>query len=226
MLNWSEIDTLLLDMDGTLLDLHYDNQFWTQRLPEHYALYHSVPTSEATARIELHLKQVAGTLNWYCLDYWQETLQLPIRELKGRYVDLIKIREDVPPFLTEARQAGKTIILLTNAHPDALTLKNQHTPLASLCDRQYSTHEFGACKEEQLLWQRLHQKEAFNPARSLFIDDGEPILDAAKMFGIEHLLGVRNPDSTQPHKAFSRHRSFDNYGQLRPIISASQSLNG
>ena len=25
-----EVDTILLDMDGTLLDLHYDNHFWME----------------------------------------------------------------------------------------------------------------------------------------------------------------------------------------------------
>lgn len=221
MLPWTEIDTLLLDMDGTLLDLHYDNQFWNQRIPEYYADYHQVSPEEATTIVNTHFKQVAGTLNWYCLDYWQTTLQLPIRELKNRWVNLIKLRDDVPDFLNEARRAGKQIILLTNAHPDALTLKNQHTGLDSYCDAQYSTHQFGACKEEQVLWQRLQAATGFNPERTVFIDDGEPILDSAAQYGIRHVLGVENPDSTQPAKVFIRHRSFDNYARLRPIISAN-----
>ena len=29
-LAWRDIDTVLLDMDGTLLDLHYDNHFWLE----------------------------------------------------------------------------------------------------------------------------------------------------------------------------------------------------
>ena len=33
MLNWSKIDTVLLDMDGTLLDLHYDSHFWLNVIP-------------------------------------------------------------------------------------------------------------------------------------------------------------------------------------------------
>ena len=35
MIDWTSIDTVLLDMDGTLLDLHYDNAFgfvkWEQQ---------------------------------------------------------------------------------------------------------------------------------------------------------------------------------------------------
>ncbi|MCC5878969.1 MAG: GMP/IMP nucleotidase [Idiomarina sp.] len=219
-IQWSAIDTLLLDMDGTLLDLHYDNQFWVDRLPELYAAHHGTPMHDAQALLTDHFSKVAGTLNWYCLDYWQQALGLPIRELKRQYVDLIKMRDDVPPFLAEARAANKRIVLVTNAHPDALALKNQHTTLESMCDVQYSTHEFGACKEDQLLWQRLQAKEGFDPKRSLFIDDGEHILDSAQRFGVAHLLGVENPDSKLPPKTFSRHRSFDNYAQLQPIIQA------
>ncbi|RUO27144.1 HAD family hydrolase [Aliidiomarina minuta] len=219
MLNWSQIDTLLLDMDGTLLDLHYDNRFWIKELPQHYAAYHGLPEEEAAAIMQQQFAKVAGTLNWYCLDYWQETLQLPVRELKQQLTHLIRMREDVPAFLTAARQANKRIVLVTNAHPDALALKNLHTQLQHYCDIQYSTHEFGACKEDQQLWQKLQHKERFDPKRSLFIDDGEHILDAAAEFGIEHLLGVANPDSTQLNKAFSRYRCFDNYHSLLPIIT-------
>ena len=27
-IDWTQLDTILLDMDGTLLDLEFDNHFW------------------------------------------------------------------------------------------------------------------------------------------------------------------------------------------------------
>ena len=36
MLAWDEIDTVLLDMDGTLLDLHFDNHFVITSYSIHY----------------------------------------------------------------------------------------------------------------------------------------------------------------------------------------------
>lgn len=33
MIAWKEIDTVLLDMDGTLLDLNFDNHFWKEFVP-------------------------------------------------------------------------------------------------------------------------------------------------------------------------------------------------
>ncbi|MEO1576619.1 MAG: HAD family hydrolase, partial [Pseudomonadota bacterium] len=31
---WSDIDNVLLDMDGTLLDLNFDTVFWLQVVPQ------------------------------------------------------------------------------------------------------------------------------------------------------------------------------------------------
>ncbi len=36
MIDWDNIDTVLLDMDGTLLDLGFDNWFWQPHVPEQY----------------------------------------------------------------------------------------------------------------------------------------------------------------------------------------------
>ena len=49
MIDWSCIDTVLLDMDGTLLDLHFDNFFWSEHLPRTYALRHQISKEESSA---------------------------------------------------------------------------------------------------------------------------------------------------------------------------------
>ena len=46
MINWHDIDTVLLDLDGTLLDLHFDNYFWCQHLPLCYARRHGIALPE------------------------------------------------------------------------------------------------------------------------------------------------------------------------------------
>ncbi|WP_113906965.1 GMP/IMP nucleotidase [Aliidiomarina celeris] len=214
MLNWNSIDTVLLDMDGTLLDLHYDNHFWLNYLPECFAVQHNLPLAEAKDQINQKFAEVAGTLNWYSLDYWERTLGLPIRQLKARSVNKIKYRADAPHFLESLRSAGKQVALVTNAHPDALALKNQHTDLAQRCPLQFSTHEFGYCKEFQELWQGLQQRLSFDPARTLFVDDGEHILDSAERFGIRYTLGIRTPDSQQAEKVFVTHASVDLFSEL------------
>ena len=35
--DWTKVDHVLLDMDGTLLDLAFDNDFWGHQIHAHYA---------------------------------------------------------------------------------------------------------------------------------------------------------------------------------------------
>lgn len=214
MLDWSNIDTVLLDMDGTLLDLRYDNHFWNEALKLHFAEHHNISVNEAELWLQNEFKKVAGTLNWYCLDYWEQKLALPIRELKNRTANLIVMRPDTSAFLQGLQQADKDVALITNAHPDALALKNKHVPLQQLCPQQFSTHQFGYCKEFQELWQGLQAEFPFNPERTLFIDDGEHILDSAREFGIQHTIGIANPDSGLAAKTFARHAAISSFTEL------------
>ena len=111
VLPWSAIDTVLLDMDGTLLDLHYDNRFWLEHLPQRYAELHGVSRAMAELELQPLFERNAGTLNWYCLDFWSRELKLPIRELKREIADLIALRPDADTFLAAIRQAGKRVVI-------------------------------------------------------------------------------------------------------------------
>ena len=82
MINWHNIDTVFLDMDGTLLDLHYDNHFWLSHLPQRYADIHGTSLVEAKKILEHYSHTTQGTLDWYCLDYWSDVLDLDIVLLK------------------------------------------------------------------------------------------------------------------------------------------------
>ena len=190
MLNWSKIDTVLLDMDGTLLDLHFDSHFWLNVVPEQLALTRNITLDEAKADMHKRYQAVSGQIQWYCLDYWQEQLNLPIMELKRQTQHLIKVREDVPHFLTELKKAGKELILLTNAHPENVMLKFEHTAIDNYLDGVVSTHQYGVSKEQQSLWHQVQKDLGFNKQRTLFVDDSVPVLNAAREYGIEHLLAV------------------------------------
>jgi len=198
MLDWSKISTVLLDMDGTILDLHYDTYFWLHHLPLRYSESAQISVDEAHQKLTKHYKEVFGTINWYCLDYWAEQTELPIVDLKREIQHLIKLREDAHDFLVALKESGRKIVLVTNAHPDSLALKIERTQLDKYFDTLYSTHEFGVTKESQLLWERLQVKEGFELNSTLFVDDSLPILDSARHYGIKHLLAVANPDSKAP----------------------------
>ncbi|WP_440054767.1 GMP/IMP nucleotidase [Pseudoalteromonas sp. T1lg65] len=217
MLNWSKIDTVLLDMDGTLLDLHFDNHFWLEVIPAAHAKHKNISIAEAKADIAARYDAVSGQIQWYCLDYWQQQLELPIMELKREIQDLISVREDVPAFLEALRDSGKELILLTNAHPDSLSLKVERTQFDKYLDKLVSTHQYGVSKESQWLWHQVQQDLGFDKSRTLFVDDSLPVLAAAKEFGIAHLLAVTNPDSRQPEKHIDDYMCVSDYRTLLPI---------
>ncbi len=213
-LAWKNIHTVLLDMDGTLLDLYFDNHFWLEHLPKKLAEKHSISLQAAKNIMATETGQVMGTLNWYCLDFWAEKLDIDIVEAKREIDHLISMREDSLPFIDALKASGREVILVTNAHPDSLSLKVEHTQLDDHIDQLISTHEFAVTKESQVLWQKLQVKLGFNPQHTLFVDDSLGILNAAQDFGIKHLLAVSNPDSQQPVRDISEFPSVQDYRYL------------
>ncbi|KRW61460.1 GMP/IMP nucleotidase [Pseudomonas sp. TTU2014-080ASC] len=213
-LPWNEIDTVLLDMDGTLLDLHFDNHFWLEHLPQRYAEHHGISRELADAELIPLFREHAGKLSWYCTDFWSRELNLSIRDLKREVAHLIALRPDADTFLAAIRNAGKKVVLITNAHRDSLSLKMERVELAPYFDRLISSHDYGFPKEEQQFWHALQQDFPFDPARSLFIDDSLPILRSAGRFGVAHLLAVRQPDSRGAMKETEEFDAVEDYRQL------------
>ena len=213
-LAWSTIDTVLLDMDGTLLDLHYDNHFWLEHLPQRYAQLHGISVAMAQLELEPLFRENAGKLNWYCLDFWTRELNIPVRELKLETAELIALRPDADTFLAALKRAGKQVIMITNAHRDSLSLKLERIELAPYFERLISSHDYGYPKESPQFWDALQADIGFDPTRSLFIDDTLPILRSARAYGVQHLLAVREPDSRKGAKDTEEFDAVNDYGEL------------
>ena len=214
VLPWRDIDTVLLDMDGTLLDLHYDNHFWLEHLPQRYAELHGISRAMADLELTPLFENNAGQLKWYCLDFWSRELKLPVRELKLETAHLIALRPDADTFLAAIKQAGKRVILITNAHRDSLSLKLERIELAPYFERLISSHDYGFPKESPAFWDALQADIGFDPSRSLFIDDTLPILRSARAFGIGHLLAVKQPDSKKGPKNTEEFAALGDYREL------------
>jgi putative hydrolase of the HAD superfamily len=215
MIDWKAIDTVLLDMDGTLLDLHFDNHFWQAHVPLRYAEARGLPHDIAREELMARYHARAGTLEWYSVDFWETELELDIMRLKEEVAHLIAVHPDVVDFLAATRAAGKRIVLATNAHHKSLTLKMARTGLEPHFDALVSAHALGAAKEQRAFWERLREIEPFDPERTLLVDDSLPVLDAARAYGIRHLVAVRNPDTKLPPKDTRDYPAIDSFAQLR-----------
>lgn len=223
MPDWSAIDTVLLDMDGTLLDLNYDNHFWQVHVPRRYAEAHGIAPEDAQAKLGALYARHHGTLAWYCTDFWSRELALDILALKQEVLHLMAVRPDVPAFLAALRSSGRRVVLVTNAHPASLALKMRQTGLATWFDALVSSHSLGLPKEVPAFWERLSAVHAFEPARTLFVDDSLPVLVSARAYGIAHLLAIANPDSCQPHKDCGDFPAITGFDAVMPPVIAPPS---
>jgi 5'-nucleotidase len=194
-IDWPAIDTVLLDMDGTLLDLRFDNWFWQEHVPALYAARHAVPLQAAQALLEAKFRAVSGTIDWYCIDHWSRALDLDIGAIKRAAGARVRFLPGAEAFLAELKRRGKRRVLITNAHPETLAIKCANTGLAQHLEACYSTHPFAMPKEDPAFWAQLRAREPFEPARTLFVDDNLAVLESARRFGIGWLRAVRCPDS-------------------------------
>lgn len=214
---WSRIQTVLLDMDGTLLDLRFDNHFWRELVPVRYAERHGLPLARARAEVAARTRLVEGTLAWYCLDYWSRELALDIATLKREIAHLIAVHPHVVEFLNALRVAGKRVVLVTNAHPRSLALKMEKTRLAGHFDVIVCAHDLGLVKEQPEFWPRLREVEPFDPETTLLVDDNLAILRTARAQGIAYLVSVLRPDSADPPKPSGEFPAIHDFSGLRPV---------
>jgi len=199
--DWDAVATVCLDMDGTVLDLRFDNLFWLDVLPRRWGEKHGVPAEQAIPQLHARFDAKRGTLDWYCIDHWSEELDFDIAALKAEMHEHIRYLPGAIEFLDAVRARGKRLLLTTNAHPVSLGLKNRATGLARHFDELISSHEFGIPKEAPEFWGRLAQSHGVDPVATLFVDDSVAVLRAARAARVGQVYQVLWPDSTQPPRA-------------------------
>ena len=216
MIDWNGIDTVLLDMDGTLLDLHFDNYFWTQHLPRAYAEKHQISEEESSTQLHQRLSVDQGTLAWYSLDHWSQQLDIDIPALKLELRHLISVRPYAIEFLTQLHASDRDVVMVTNAHRKTLDIKMDRVDITHWFDRVVVSHDLQAPKEEQTFWHKLQDLHPFEPDRTLLIDDTERVLESAANYGIAHLLTLLQPDSKRQKRIDTRFPGIHHFDEIMP----------
>jgi len=217
MLNWNSINTVLLDMDGTLLDLNFDNHFWLEFVPQRYATLRGLSLNQSKQVLQPLFKSMEGRLEWYCLDYWSKQLDLDIAGLKAEISELISVLPHVTEFLSALQQSNKQVFLVTNAHPDSLSLKMEKTCLRPFFDDIICSHHYGFAKESQQFWNLFQQDKHWHNTDTLMIDDSLAVLRAAQTFGLQQLIAINKPDSQKQARTITEFPAILDFRELLPI---------
>ncbi len=215
-IDWNLIDTVLLDMDGTLLDRHFDDHFWLEHVPKVYAGKNGISIESAKDLLYRLFRSQENTLNWTDLDYWSDRLGLDIPLLKLEVDHLIAVHPFVVEFLLFLRRHGKSVHLVTNAHSKTLTMKLRKTRLAPYFTSILSAHELGLPKEDPGFWARLQTRIPFAPERTMLGEDSETNLSTAAAYGIRYLIFISRSSSVLSPADSATFTSISYFSQLLP----------
>ncbi len=63
-------------------------------------------------------------------------------------------------------------------------------------------------------WHALQEKESFDPARTVFVDDNVVVLQSARDFGVEMLLHITRPDTQREARSHDEFTGIEGVGDL------------
>ena len=220
-LDWLTIDTVLLDMDGTLLDRHFDDHFWLEHVPKRWAAKNRVSLNQAKEKLHALFRSQERTLNWTDLDYWSDRLGLDIPLLKLEVEHLIAVHPGVIEFLAFCKQHNKQLWLVTNAHGKTLDIKLKRTRIGPWFDGIISAHQVGLPKEDQRFWAELQRFVTYDPSRTMLGEDSETNLQTAQVYGISHLFYISHYSSKCTPVASDTFATIDYFTRLIPAAGES-----
>ena len=190
----------MLDMDGTVLDLAYDNFMWLTHVPDRYAEANGVSPEEARNLLYAEFSKANGDLRWYCIDHWSEFLGLDIIQLHRDHHHRIDFPPGAREFLEVVRERHIRVLMVTNSHVETLNLKDEVTGVTDYFDGIHSSHDYGFAKERQEFWHALQDAEDFDPATTMFVDDTHRVLRSAATYGVGKPVAISRPDTSMPQR--------------------------
>jgi len=220
LIDWNNIDTVLLDMDGTLLDRHFDDHFWLEHVPKRWATRNHTSIEYAKEFLYALFKSQENSLNWTDLDYWSDRLELDIPLLKREVEHLIAVHPFVIEFLMFLKRHAKEVWLVTNAHSKTLELKMKNTRIGPYFDGIISAHQVGLPKEDDRFWGRLQNFINYRSDRTMLGEDSEANLATAERFGIRYLIYISRYSSKITPRKSESFPTIEYFNRLIPETGA------
>lgn len=216
IIDWNGIETVLLDMDGTILDRHFDDHFWLEHVPQRWAAHNRTTLEYAKEHLYGLFRSQENTLNWTDLDYWSDRLKLDIPLLKREIEHLIAVHPHVVEFLLFLKQHRKNVWLVTNAHSKTLDLKMKTTHIGPYFDGIISAHQVGLPKEDDRFWGKLQEFVNYTPEHTLLGEDSETNLTTAQRFGIRYLIYISRYSSKITPRPSEQFQTVEYFNRLIP----------
>tara|TARA_Y100000590_G_scaffold464713_1_gene634839 strand:- start:711 stop:1484 length:774 start_codon:yes stop_codon:yes gene_type:complete len=212
------IDTVILDMDGTILDLHFDQEVWNRQLPKQFAITTGRTIESAKIEVAKLMGSSNRTLEWYSLNHWNEVLGIDLAALEVEFSHLVRPRPGAVAFLEMLSESELRVILATNAEPSSMQRKFDITGINRYFDAIGCSHDYGICKEDPAFWPMFTDKLNIDPSKTLLIDDDHNVLRTAMAFGIAYVYGVRRPSSQGPELASNDFHCLAEFNGLHQAV--------
>tara|TARA_B100001057_G_scaffold269188_1_gene269360 strand:+ start:1144 stop:1791 length:648 start_codon:yes stop_codon:yes gene_type:complete len=190
-----DIECLLIDMDGVILDNTYDNNFWQNQIPSVLAEKKNITFDDAKRLAIQIFNFKKNTKDWYDVDYWSNMLDIDIEAEKKSETSLSKIRlyDDVIDTLSELKKHMK-LILITNAHRKTLNIKLGKFNIEPYFDEMICAHELYYVKEDIQLWYMLRSKYKLDFDKTVLIEDTINNINVALSAGVASAVYLGDED--------------------------------
>lgn len=145
------------DVDGTLVDLEYNDLVWFKEIPELVAKKKKINFEESLKLVKEEYSRLGEhNLNWYDIKYWISYFDLEVsyKKILEKYESQIKIFPDVIPTLEELKKDFTLIV--TTAMPREFLIpkmkkleqyfKNSFSALSDFKELKNSEIYFKICK--------------------------------------------------------------------------------
>ena len=211
-------------MDGTLLDLAYDDFIWNHQLPIRYAATHGCTLEQSTQALFQFYQDYNHTLNWYSTRFWSAKVGVDTLALQHEFKHKVALRAGCIALLDALKTAGYPCWIATNADCAGLQFKLEQMQIASYFDVIVSSETIGHAKESIEFWQKLHSLHPFCISSAYFIDDTEKVLNSAKKFGIGNLISIAQPSSTGKIRHESAYPMLNHLTDLMRMLNTPEDL--